>query len=96
MTFKLKSLNNTCCRVLIKLIPSFGEDFPHHNTSYLSKVLSINKAYLEEIFDFLSDKDVVSFDGEDFFVSRDNVWKLQEYLNIQAMVILQRKIKDMG
>jgi hypothetical protein len=89
-------LTNTQARVLLRLIPSFGEDFPHYNVSYLSKVLGLNHGYVQEILDFLYDKDIVSLDGEDYYLSQDNIWKIEGVVNRQSMIALYNKIKDMS
>lgn len=94
MSYKLKLLNNTQARVILKMIPNYGEDFPHYNLSYLSKVVGINQGYLSEVLDFLCDKDVVSFDGESFFINEDNLYKIEDVLNIQPMVILKKRIDE--
>jgi len=91
--YKLKSLNVTMCRVLIKLLPTFGE-FPHHNVGYLSKVLSLNSAYITEILDFLFDRDVVSYEDESYYLSQDNLWRLQDFLNVNPFIILKRRLDE--
>jgi hypothetical protein len=94
VSYKFKLMNNLQARILLRLIPNFGEDFPHFNLSYLSKVLGINSAYLLENLDFLTDKELVTFDGENYFITRDNLWKVESILNSQAMILLARKISD--
>jgi len=95
-SFKLKLLNNTQSRIILKLIPNFGENFPHYNLGYLSKILGLNQAYLTEILDFLCDRDIVSFEGENFYLSQDNLYRIENVLNIQPMVLLKRKIEELN
>jgi hypothetical protein len=74
-------------------LPTFGES-PRHNISYLSKVLSLNHGYIEEILSFLLDKDVVSYENDEYYLSQDNLWRLQEYLNINPFIILSRRLSE--
>lgn len=92
---KLKALNATHCRILIKLVPNFGDDFPKYNLSYLSQVLGLNNSYIQELLDFLVDKDVVSFDGENYYLTSDNLWKIADVINLQPAVILKNKLQAM-
>jgi len=92
---KLRALNSVHCRVLLRLVPNFDEDFPRFSLPYLSKVLNINYAYLEEILDFLLDKDVVSYEDEKYFLTTDNIWRIQEVIDIQPAVILRKKLHDL-
>lgn len=91
--YKMKLLNNSQARVLLKMIPNFGEEFQHFNVNYLSKLVNMNYSYVQEIVDFFCDKDIVEFDGENYFLSQDNLWKVQDTLNKQAMIVLLRKIE---
>ncbi len=94
--FKLKLMNNSQARILLRLIPNFGEDFQHYNIGYISKCLNMNKFYVEEVLDFLLDKDLVSFDGENYYLSQDNLWKIESVLNIQSMILLRKKIDELN
>ena len=91
---KLKSLSSTHCKILMRFMPNFGEDFPHYNLPYLAKVISINQGYLEEVLDWLVEKDIVEFDGQDYYLTHDCVWKVQEVINLQPAVLLKRKIES--
>lgn len=93
-SYKFKLMNNLQARILLRLIPNFGEDFPHSNLSYLSKILGINSAYLLENLDFLTDKELVTFDGENYFITKDNLWRIETILSSQSMILLARKISD--
>lgn len=89
---RLKLFNNTQAVILIRLLPKFGEDFPRYNSRYLAKMLNINFDYLEELLEFFINSDIVSFDGEDYYLTDDNVWRIQEILSRQSMIILARNI----
>ena len=94
--YKFKLMNNLQARILLRLIPNFGEDFPHFNLSYLSKVLGINSAYLLENLDFLTDKELVTFDGENYFITRDNLWKIESVVNQQSIIVLKNRIDSLN
>lgn len=96
MNYKLKLMNNTQAKILMRLLPGLDTEFPHYNASYLSKCLSMNKFYIIEILDFLLQKDLVSFDGEKYYLSQDNIWKIESVLNQQSIVVLRKKIDDLN
>jgi hypothetical protein len=92
---RLSSLSSTHCRILSRMIPSFGEvNFPHFTSAYLAGILRINSAYLEEILEFLVDKGIVSSDGEDYYLSQDNIWSIQDIIKVQPAVILKVKLDE--
>lgn len=92
---KLRLMNSTMARIILKLIPNFGEDFQHYNVGYLSTALNIHGSYVNEVLGFLCDKDMISFDGESYYLSQDNLWRVQEVLNRQSIIILLRKIESL-
>ena len=91
-SYKMKLFTNSQARVILKLIPNFGEEFPRYNVGYLSKVLNIHYSYVQEMLDFLYDKNIIECDGEDYFLTQDNLWKISETLNRQPMIILRNRI----
>jgi predicted P-loop ATPase/GTPase len=90
---KLASLTATHCRILLKLMP-VDNDFLKYNSSYLSKVLSVHQSYVDEMLEFLNEKDIVSFDGENYFLIPDNIMRIEEIIGLQPAVMLKKKIDE--
>lgn len=91
---KLKSLNSVHCRILTRLIPDPGEDFPKYNSAYISKVLGIHQSYIDELLEFLYEKNVISFDGESYFLTQDSIYMISEFIDIQPAIILRKKLEE--
>lgn len=92
--YKMSLFNNTMARILLRMIPNFNESYQRFNPAYLSKIVHINVSYLKEVLDFLLDKDIVSFSDGEYYISQDNLWRIQEGLNRQSIVLLLRRIDE--
>lgn len=94
ITYKIRLFNNLQAKILLKLFPSMGEEMPRLTLDYLSRMVGINFAYLQKQIDFLLEKGLVSFEEEQYFLSNDNLFVIQQVLEGQSMIILSNKIKS--
>lgn len=92
---KVKSLSSIHCRIFMLLIPKLEDKFPRYNLGYMSTVIGLHIDYLQEFLDFLVNKDLVSFDGDEYYLTVDNIWKLEDVVKIQPSVLLLHKLDSL-
>jgi hypothetical protein len=94
--YNIKGFNETIAKILLKMLPLVGEEPQKHNIGYFATVFKYHSAYVEEILWWLVDKDLVSTEGEYYYLSKDNIWRLQEFIRCQSSVILAKKLEEIG
>ena len=90
---KLRLLNAMQSRILLKLLPTMGEEPVRQTSQYLSRVLGYQEEFVEENLDFLYEKEMVSVDDDEYYLSTDNIMNINMVLDGNITVILNKKVK---
>ena len=93
---KFQTLTASHCRVFLKMMPSFGEGFQKFNLYYLAKVVNFSAGYLLELLDALAEHGLVSYENDEYFLTMDNIFKLEQSLALHPAVLLKKKIEEIG